>query len=331
MRTAALSLCLIVCACASSPAPVPLVLETDAYALHSDPWINVHHFLYQWARGQVSRQPNDRRPPVEVAEVSEFSMLTPDQRDAWAAALEHYRDLVDKDLLFDEDMEALKEALAAIDGPESIAALDSAALLEAAREVFVDRWWPKHDGANRAWIQAMRPMLEKYEGRLVHELERAYGGTWPEYAIRTDVTYYANWAGAYTSWRPDHIVLSSGGDEHQGVAGLEILVHEASHSESLGSPLHEELDRLFEEAGARAPFNLWHVFYFVTAGELTRRVLAEEGIDDYVPYGERVGLYRRTRWDGMHAVLLEHWVPFLRGELERDEALRRIVAVLASD
>ena len=35
---------------AAQPAPITRVAASVHFDFHSDPWINLHHFLYQWAR-----------------------------------------------------------------------------------------------------------------------------------------------------------------------------------------------------------------------------------------------------------------------------------------
>ena len=88
----------------SSTAPVS---TTRAFEFHSNPWINLHHFLYQWARSEADRDPSDRRRPVEVAETSvTFASV---EWSHWVTALAGYEELVGKDLLFDREMLAIKE------------------------------------------------------------------------------------------------------------------------------------------------------------------------------------------------------------------------------
>ena len=60
--------------------------------------------------------------------------------------------------------------------------------------------------------------------------------------------------------------------------------------------LRSQLSAAFEVGGAEPPRDLWHLLLFVTAGEAVRRTLAADGMDDYRPFGERTGVYRRGAW-----------------------------------
>jgi hypothetical protein len=156
----------------------------------------------------------------------------------------------------------------------------------------------------------------------------AYGGSWPDSPVRVDVCAYANWAGAYTTGGPAHITLASSDPQAQGSAALEVLVHEASHTREMIGALREALAAAYQAQGAEPPRDLWHLFIFVTAGETVRRTLALDGIEGYVPYGERTGLYGRGAWALQLPLLLEPWTAFLDGELEREAALARIAATI---
>ena len=320
-------LALLAAGCAAPPASqrAPLdprrpVATTAAFELHSNPWINLHHLLHRMALWDADR-------PQEVpttAAILESVGCADLQR-----ALPAYAELTHRDLLFDPLMGALKQALTeagspldpGVELPEPVGEALRAALPD-----YLALWWEEHDGANRAWIEGVLPLLRRHEAQLVAELERAYGGAFPAEPIRVDVSAYANWAGAYTSNHPDHITLSSFDPENGGPGALEVLLHEASHSFELESSLQRDLDTAFGTSGGRPPRDLWHMIFFFTAGELTARVLARDGIHDYVPYGERVGIYteRGPARVKLIQALDDHWRPFLRGEITRAEALTRL-------
>ena len=59
----------------ASQAPTSRVALTEHFAFHSSRWLNLHHCLYQWARGEAERKPDDRRRLVKVTEKAGF--------DAW--------------------------------------------------------------------------------------------------------------------------------------------------------------------------------------------------------------------------------------------------------
>ena len=62
--------------------------RTDLLVLHSDPWINLHHFLYQWARDEAGVASG--REYVDVRERTELGTLPADDRRIWEQAVAFY-------------------------------------------------------------------------------------------------------------------------------------------------------------------------------------------------------------------------------------------------
>lgn len=311
-------------------------VESALFVFHSDPWINLHHFLFQWARGEAERQPGDRRHPVEVAERVELGDLDAAERQAWEGALRFYRErLVARDLLWDRGLVVLRDPLATIacaaGSPDDIAA-ELHELLPPAMTVYRRHWWPRHHAANRGWIEAVLVELKPYETVLGERLNEVYGGRgWPpESHLRVDVGAYANHTSAYTTNRPDQVTVTSTHPYHRGLNAVEVLFHEASHASYFEQPLLAQLDAAFDPHGLEPPDGLSHVIQFVTPTELLRSLLDDEQRRGFQPYAERVGLWRNPRWDRYRQVLERHWVPFLHGELERAQALERVAAELAA-
>ena len=75
-------------------------VESERFVFHSDPWINLHHFLFQWARDVSPRQSGDRRRAVEVSEQAQLGDLEEGEQQAWERAVDFYRErLIARDLL----------------------------------------------------------------------------------------------------------------------------------------------------------------------------------------------------------------------------------------
>ena len=258
----------------------------------------------------------------------EVDALTGADRAAWDAAIAFYRaEAIQRDLLFDDRMYALKQALAAIEDADGEWPADVdpgfEAALRSALPVYGAKFWPAHDYQNRVWIDEAVALLERFEEPLAERMMAAYGGAWPAEGVRVDVCAYANWAGAYTTGGPAHVTLSSGDPQGHGHGALELLMHEASHTRAMFRSFREELDAAVAARGAQAPRDLWHLFMFVTAGEVTRRTLADAGIA-YTTYGERSGVYERGLSVALVPTVLREWGGYLAGEVSRDEALARI-------
>ncbi len=324
-------------AAAAPPPPAPLVAATERFAFWSDPEVNLHYFLYQWASGE-GEAPRGRLP-VAVAEREELPALGEDERTAWQRAVDHYREhLIDRSLLFDEEMKAIRNHLAGT-APKAESELVRAtgAALAPALPIYERRWWPAHDEANRRWVEALLPLLVRVEGGLAEKLATAFGGSWPEGAVRVDVTAYANDLGAYSTEAAagpaPHVVVSSRDASYAGPASVEMVFHEAGHSDKLIGAASGPLRAAVEAAGATgAPRDLWHALLFYTAGELAREALTAAGVPDYRPYAEANGLWPRARgWAAARDAFEAHWRPYLAtgGGAGRDQALAAVARALA--
>jgi hypothetical protein len=305
------------------------------FRFHSRFWPNLHHFAYEQAL-LTADPPRTRGSTGQVASADDLSA---GEAAAWAATVSFYRDsLVERDLLFDDELIALdrilgelsadadEEALLAAGVPESLAA----ALADAA-PVYRRRWWPVHDEVNRQWIDRHEQFVVHYGGQLAAELADAYQAAWPSEVIDVDVLAYANWAGAYTSTDPPHIRLSSSLEENSDWWALETVFHEASHTMVGGrrGAVAAAIRGAAEEAGVQRPRWLWHAIIFYTTGELVRRALQEDTAVFFVPYAIRQQLWfrdeeRRAEFDALQ----EHWQPYLDGEIGFESAIAALVKEL---
>lgn len=285
---------------AGAQAIVPVPDKT--FEFRSGFWINLDHFLMAQALANPA--------PPEVA-------------PQWTAAINYYRESFVKrqppsgkvvernDRLSDlENAASLKDS--GLD-PELIPVLESAAL------IYRERWWPAHDRANRAWIQAASPLVSKYSTDLKRELGNAFGTKWPASPIRTDVVGDANWAGAYTTIDPSHITISSTSPNNQGEAALEMLFHEGSHT--IADKL---LQGMGDEAKAQNRLyryrDLWHAVLFYTAG-----TVVERHVSGYKQYAIKSGLFERG-WPGSTEILEKDWKPYLDGKIDMSTAIKRMLA-----
>ncbi len=308
--------------------------RTDLLVLHSDPWINLHHFLYQWARDEAGVASG--REFVDVRERTELGTLPADDRRIWEQAVAFYVQNLAQHGHFDDRMWAIKTGLLELAerpdaAPSDVIPPDSvpgvAAQLEAAMPIYQDRWWSGHDRANRDWIADVLPLAQEYEPRFVEHMERSYGGDWTD-PLRVDVSAYANWAGGYTSNGPPHTVVWSRDPNNAGMKGLEMVYHEAGHIRALARPNRNGLRAAFEADGMDAPRNLWHTVIFYTAGWVTQGIAQERGMTDYVPYFLDQGLNDFRGWQGLWPALEVDWTPLLEGRVGRDEALAAVAGRL---
>lgn len=320
-------------------------VASERFVFHSDPWINLHHFLFQWARNVPERPAGDRRRAIEIAEWVQVGDLNEAERRSWERALGSYRDrLIGSDLLFGRDLITLRGKLAAVacstdgvtDGSRPLlggtsedpwADIDAEvrAVLQEAMTVYRRRWWRGHRARITAWIQERLEQLETYEAVFSQRLAAAYGGEWPAKRVRVDVTAYANWAGAYTTNHPDHVTIET---DYEGLEGLETLFHEVSHAGFFEQRVLGDVNAAFQALEAKPPNRLSHAIQFATPAEILRKLLGEEERDGFRSVAEQVN--ERGPFREQYAIILKHWRRFLDGQVERSEALSAIAGELAA-
>jgi hypothetical protein len=197
-----------------------------------------------------------------------------------------------------------------------------AATLKRAGRIYRRVWWQRHDAMNQIWQSAARQQLAIYGTEMAAQESRAFHETWSSSPVRVDVVAYANWAGAYTTNDPSHIVVASGDPGNQGDQVLEVLFHEVLHT--MDEPLFAALRTAFQAQHKPLPHDATHVFIFYTAGALTQRMLP-----NHVPYAQKNGLWERVP-DFKRAlpVLRQYWQPYLDGTMTLDQALVGYAAAL---
>ena len=293
-------------ACATTTAPT----QQHLFAFHDNFWLNLHLFTRLVARGE-----------------SAPGNLSPEERATWDAAVRSYAPYTKRDLLFDDGMVAIQRELARCEKSESLdcATIDpelKATLLRIA-PIYWKYWWPKHHASNEKFISDVEPLIARYGPELSRRVAAAYGQQWPPDPIPVDVTITAGANAAYTLANPTYTTIASNEPTYAGFAALEILFHESSHR--WGSSLLNGVARVARAHQKKLPPQLWHAVLFHTAGELTRRVLKENGID-YVEYAKKNDVYSQLCGAGCLDRVAAAWDPHLDGTRTFDEALEALIA-----
>jgi hypothetical protein len=286
---------------------MPDAQQKTVFTFHSNAWLNLHHYVRSVARGAPGP-----------------GGLTESEQKDWAEGVEFDKPYATRDVLRDDGMVAIASALRAAEGKNGLdgIAIDAAlkATLERVMPIYERRWWPEHDRANREWITAILPLVDRHGIAISQSITRAYGVTWPAEPMHVDLSVVAGPVGAFSV--KGHITISSSDASYRGYAGLEMVFHEASHEFDTG--LIQLVNRIAAEHKVTLPPQLWHAVLFYTAGELTRRELNANGID-YTLYGG-VGLYNNLCGAGCRDKIAEHWTPRLDGKRSIPEALSGLVA-----
>lgn len=310
---------------ASAVAGTERVTQAAGLVFYSAFWPNLHHTLYAatWAR----RPHTSGRPLAGLLPEPLEGTLTADERAAWESAISYYEhELADRNLLFDEEMTAIKSALSAAGEtlPEAGLPPGLREVLLKAAPVYGRYWWRMHDRANRAWIADVAQRVATLAPQVTPRLTQVMQTPWFVHPVRIDVVRVGNSQGGYTSIDPDvHITLSSSDENDQGWAGAEIVFHEASHA--LIFPVTERIRAAAKASGKQAR-DLWHVVLFWTTGEVVRQALEGRKIT-YTPYIYTTGLFQRA-WPQFQKPIEREWAPYVDGKISLDEAVQRLIAAI---
>lgn len=244
----------------------------------------------------------------------------------------YVENLAAQDLLWHPELRVLKWYLAELSDtqePDSeVLPKELAKQLVAAMPVYKQAWWEHQRQVNVAYIKAAEDLAAHYGPPLAKRIAASFQARWSTKALPVDVVYWARWSGAYTTLNPNHLVISSSVSGNQGLAALEVLFHEASHT--LFGPRWGAVSKMLEQICAQhqreEPRDLWHAVMFYTVGVLVQEALEDVGSEAYLPYGDKQGLYQRVPgWLTFRQAFTTYWLPYLKGDAEFGEALERVV------
>jgi hypothetical protein len=125
------------------------------------------------------------------------------------------------------------------------------------------------------------------------------------------------------------LLVSSLEPSNSGLAALEVVFHEASHTvfgPRTGGRLWTELDAAAKADGAALPTDFWHALLFYTTGGAVKKRLAEQGTP-YEQYLYTEGLLERA-WLGYREPLERFWQPYVDGRVPMVDAVKQIVDAL---
>jgi hypothetical protein len=328
--------------------PVHVLADQDleptslpSFEFHSGFWINLHHFLY--LQGRIRNNPADQAKKSYTTSGGAGPAMTPAEQKNWNAALAVYAgDWSSRDLVHNGIMGLINNRLAELENCPEIAGKSASectsglqpeleTALDEAAPIYRARWWQEQDRENRAWIDAVAPLLRGMGANVGGQLAGVYQRQWPAGGYRVDVTWYAGPEGAHTSLEPVHVTIASHEPRNQGLAAFEMLFQQASYAVAEG--VSQTIARDCRQLGKPIPRNLWPALLFYTTGELIRRTLgnAPESaglatIAGYGPYGYRNALHDHG-WGDYERVLERYWQAYLDDQITFETAISRIVAV----
>jgi len=294
--------------------------RTSMFVFRNNFWLNLHQFL----RGEVYRRREKLTLGIDPASLSDS------ERARWTAVIDTYIDVAKHDLVFDDWSTKTHNVLSGFGDatvvPDGVLEGTLVAALNAAAPIYRARLWPERRAANDAWIAVTKGVLEGREAVMKAALEHAYHLTWPSGLYLVTSVGEIGPASAVTHRGPAgyvaHILAGAASPRNVAGAPLELLFHEASHTDRVGVRLSAMIDAEATRQKLMAPRDLWHHLIMVTSGELAKRELARTGRPGYRRYDERyeeqIPSVERAAFDGV-------WLPYLDGKIPFDQALHDLV------
>jgi hypothetical protein len=148
----------------SSPGPPETSAGKPLFTFRNALWVNLHHFLYVLGRARNDTRDSRRAAVVNApADTHGFESLRVKDRAIWERAIAYYqKDVSTMDAIFDRDLIAIANALAAAEDASSLAGIkvpaDMRTVLEEAAPVYRKVWWERHSRSNRARTEELQAL-----------------------------------------------------------------------------------------------------------------------------------------------------------------------------
>ncbi|MFZ1808403.1 MAG: hypothetical protein WAU36_14325 [Cyclobacteriaceae bacterium] len=258
------------------------VATTQYFEFYNSYWINLHHFLYQQAKGsQLTKLQEDGATLIDVGDDETIDDLTNNEKEQFDKAVDYYRfHLIDKTLFQLGDIRVGLQAIAE-EGflPDTIFSSEFTNVLNEIAPLYSKKFWSSHSAQNQKVITDQISWIKDLEEGVIKDLVRLSGSEWPDIKVRVDLTAYANFAGAYTVSRPAmNITVSSLDPSVTTTLFVETIFHEGTHLLfSMDSPFRSSIFFLSKDQGIEFPRNLWHVSQFYLSGRVVQDHLSVKG------------------------------------------------------
>lgn len=292
------------------------VAETARFSFYSNSWLNLHHYLFNIAK--------DYEADALAEHLSTFG-LSDEEAGVFGDAAAFYRGkLIDNSLLFNRDLFAVKRMLIAIPAGADLSLgqfPDLEGHLRRSYPIYLRHFWPAHRQANQQVLDQNLALVSKLEDEIFERIAELSQNQWPDHKVRADLTYMANWSGAYTTVYPTtHAVIRSTGWKAP-YDWFEILFHEPTHALILpdAGTVAQDIKRISGQLGKQPQGGLWHGILFYFAGTAVQESLATEGID------YEMFMFRNGTFGKLHGVLRRHLPAYVAGEVSLERAIQDIL------
>ncbi len=297
----------------------PAIASTDHFEFYINKWLNQHHFLFQMAK-TLAKDSTSAREAFPW-----WHQLNDEEQKLTVELLTYYQEnWIDKSLLFNGDLYRIKRTITYWQNDQEFLNDDQhpelANYWTRFAPIYERLFWTVHRAQNQKILQHNLPRIKAYEAKATARLSQLSQEPWPISKIRVDITFLADWAGAYTTTDPVHVVTST---KEEGPEGdwVEILFHEASHKLIGGrsGKVTEVIQAIAEAEQLEIPRQLWHGVLFYFAGVVTKDLLIADGID-YELY-----MIRENVFSAYHEALSKSLDPYLTGKHSLETALKELL------
>lgn len=308
--------------CQAQEQKTQVVESTDHFEFYINKWLNQHHFLFQSAKALA------KDSTKSLTSFPAWEQLNTQEQKITREAMAYYQaNWVDKSLLFNGGLFEIKRMISFWSNDISSVQSDAHPALvhhwKAFSSIYDEYFWPEQLAQNKKVLGANISRIRAFEEEASMQLSKLSQAPWPKEKIRVDVTYLADWAGAYTSVDPTHVVIST---HEEGPEGdwVETVFHEASH-QLIGArrgAVSKAITEIAAKEELEIPRQLWHGVLFYFAGSVIRDFLIQEGVE------YELFMMREDVFKSYHEALTTSMDPYLAGEVSLEDALRNLLISL---
>ncbi len=287
---------------------------------YSDPLINLHHLLFQFAKDETSYQ----------SFANQLDQATLDKFNNAIAFYNLNYISTKKSLIFDKSLREIKTELTRHQPAKPLSIPnDLNQHLTTLLPIYKTTLWPAHHKKNQAWYYALKIKLDKHGGPITQKLEKSFNSQLIKDKQRIDIVYEpGSRNGAYTLSSPPHTVITSKLEEYKGWAAFEMIFHEISHSIAM-DPFEQKLTTILKKEKLEKHADVWHPIQFYIVGNLVSEHLASEGIE-YKAYAIEHKLFD-GRWH-KYLAPMENYIPqYLAGKTDFNQLIDQLSQALIAN
>lgn len=295
--------------------------STEYFDFYSSPWINLHHFLYNYATWQ--------RDSVEQDSIyyNLLSKLEANELTKFHLAVSYYQEkLIGDDLRTGDKNHPLKlwlidqQTLQLPTNPE-LPEFDQ--VMMDFLPVYQKYVWNYHNERNLWVLKDNIELINRIEKAAVQKLETLTKSKWQERKIRVDISYHSKYERPYTNTRPTVMMVMDSKRNYKPAGNwIELLLHEASHHLIFSDEgfIGETIIEAGKRIDKKLPRSLSHAYLFYFSGIVAKELLEEQGIEEYELY-----MVRNRVFEWSYPILEKNLRQYLKTQSGLDKASEQVI------